>query len=123
MFDSIVLVGDPGGRFKNAHSAPKVSAIVIKTPPCSTPPAVQRSSDHSNRPFTCSGAAETNWTPTKPANGTRLTSCCGLPPAPDSDIRAIQPGCPGTIHRCYPAFLPYTPSHEAHRRREALGRA
>src|SRR5215211_6248162 len=27
------------------------------------------------------------------------------------------------IHRCYPAFLPYTPYHEAHRRREAPGRA
>src|SRR4029079_16432175 len=56
VFDSIVTVRASAGRFRNAHTAPAVSARVMSTPPCSAPPAVQRSGENSSVASTSSAS-------------------------------------------------------------------
>src|SRR6266516_8222016 len=67
--DETVDVPAPLGRLRNAHTAPVLSARVISAPPCSTPAAVVRSSDHASRPTTSLFFAEASSTPVAAANG------------------------------------------------------
>src|SRR5213592_1744890 len=59
VFDSMVEVPAPGGRFKKAQIAP----------PWSVPPLVQRSGAQARRPRTSSGVAAVTSAPTATANG------------------------------------------------------
>ncbi|SLC52886.1 Uncharacterised protein [Mycobacteroides abscessus subsp. abscessus] len=56
----VVEVLAPGGRLRNAQTAPTLSASVIKAPPCIPLPAVVRWLSQSRWPTTCSGAALSN---------------------------------------------------------------
>jgi len=73
-FDSIVDVVAPGGRFKNAHTAPRLSANDIKMPPCKPPPIVHLSGAQSSPPYTFSAVASSICTPHATANGIDCTS-------------------------------------------------
>ena len=73
VFDSIVDVVAPGGRLRNAHTAPSVSANAMTTPPCSSPAVVHRSARHARRPVTSSALAAVSSTPSSPANGISAT--------------------------------------------------
>src|SRR5436190_15285095 len=51
VLDSTVAVPcASSGRLRKAHTPPQVSASAISAPPCSSPPAVQRSGAHCRRP-------------------------------------------------------------------------
>ena len=63
--DETVDVDAPGGRLRNAHTAPVVSARVITAPPCIMPAVVHRSGDHGRWPRTSSADAASSTMPTR----------------------------------------------------------
>src|SRR3954447_25214328 len=75
--DETVDVEAPGGRLRNAQTAPTESASVISAPPCIRPPAVQRSGAHGSDPVTSPGAAVSTEIPAATANGMRASSSAG----------------------------------------------
>src|SRR5207244_6918658 len=77
VFDSMVDVLAPGGRFRKAQIAPSVSARLMIAPPWRMPALVQRSADHPSRPRTSSAVAAVISTPSATANGIAAASACG----------------------------------------------
>src|SRR6266516_7352255 len=77
VFDSMVEVPAPGGRFKKAQIAPSVSASAMIAPPCNVPPLVQRSGAQARRPRTSSALAAVTSAPTATAKGMAAARACG----------------------------------------------
>src|SRR5207249_10214842 len=77
VFDSIVVVAAPDGRFRKAQIAPSVSPSAMRAAPCSTSPVVQRSGAHSSRPRTSAGVAAVTSMPRARANGMDCATACG----------------------------------------------
>src|SRR3954471_22450386 len=75
--DETVEVEEPGGRLRNAQTAPTESASVISAPPCIRPPAVHRSGAHGSDPVTSVGVAASRETPAATAKGMRASSSAG----------------------------------------------
>src|SRR5579859_4473977 len=69
VLELVVEVVAPAGRFGTAHTAAVLSANVMSAPPCMTPPAVVRSSDHASCPVTSPGVASVIVMPIAAANG------------------------------------------------------
>ena len=74
VFDSMVVVEEPRGRFSTVATAPKVSAKAITAPPWSTPGRVQRRSCTSRLPRTRSFSASRKRMPRVPGKKLRVLS-------------------------------------------------
>ena len=101
VFDSIVDVVAPSGRFKKAQIAPSVSANAMTTPPWRTPAVVHSSGRQASAPVTSPAAAAVSSMPSSALNGTIARMAAGSAASPagcSGSMATVWPWCNGGVN-------------------------